>query len=178
MELKRISRRLVHTGRIIDLLVDEIEYPSGNRGVREVAHHPGGAAMVPVLDDGRILLVEQLRYPLEKRILELPAGKLNPGEDPRLAAMRELEEETGWRAESVEKLISIYTTPGFCDEELHVYHATGLARLDDGPRREEGEHTMTVRIFPLDTCLDLIKRGEIKDSKTVIGLLLVAHRLQ
>lgn len=178
MELRRISRRLVHTGRIIDLLVDEIEYPSGGRGVREVAHHPGGAAMVPVLDDGQILLVEQLRYPLEKRILELPAGKLNPGEDPRLAAMRELEEETGWRAESVEKLISIYTTPGFCDEELHLYHATGLSRLDDGPRREEGEHTMTVRIFPLDTCLDLIKRGEIKDSKTIIGLLLVAHRLQ
>jgi ADP-ribose pyrophosphatase len=178
MELKRINRRVVHTGRIIDLLVDEVEYPSGTRSVREVAHHPGGAAVVPLLDDGRVLLVEQLRYPLEKRILELPAGKLQPGEDPRIAAMRELEEETGWRAGSVEKLISIYTTPGFCDEELHLYCATDLTRLDAGPRREEGEQSMSVHMVPLDHCLDLIKRGDLKDSKTVIGLLLVSQMVR
>lgn len=177
MELKRLNRRVVHTGRIIDLLVDDVEYPSGKHSVREVAHHPGGAAVVPMLEDGRVILVEQLRYPLQKRILEIPAGKLHPGEDPRLAAMRELEEETGWRAGELHKLISIYTTPGFCDEELHLYRGTNLSLLDHGPRREEGEESMIVHLIPLGECLQMIRRGELNDSKTVIGILLASSTL-
>ena len=89
MELKQVSRRIVHTGRVFDLIVDTVEYPSGKRGVREIAQHPGGAVAVPLLDDGSVVFVNQLRYPLGRRITELPAGKLSPGEDPKAAAARE-----------------------------------------------------------------------------------------
>ena len=112
-ELKLLSREVRYTGRVIDLLVDSVQYPSGKSGVREIARHPGGAVTVPILDDGRVVLVSQLRYPLGRRVTELPAGKLMKGEDPRLAAARELEEETGYAASSLELLASVYTTPGF-----------------------------------------------------------------
>ncbi len=172
IELKQIRRDVLYRGRIFDLFVDQVEYPSGNRSVREIAHHPGGAVTVPLLDDGRVILVRQLRYPLGRHILELPAGKLNPGEDPAIAAARELEEETGWVAGRLQKLTSIYTTPGFCDEELHLYLATGLTPSPDGHRREEGEFTMTVEMIPLAEALAMVGRGELKDGKTIVGLLL------
>lgn len=178
MELKRLKRELLYSGKVFDLIVDEIEYPSGRRGVREIAHHPGGAVVVPVLDDGRIVMVRQLRYPLEKHILELPAGKLSPGEAPEHAARRELEEETGWVAGRLTKLISIYTTPGFCDEELHLYLGTGLHPAPDGHKREEGESSMTIHLFALNDALRMIETGEIKDSKTIVGLLLAEKHLR
>jgi ADP-ribose pyrophosphatase len=131
-ELKLLSRELLYTGRVIDLLVDRVEYPSGRSGVREIARHPGGAVTVPLLDDGRVILVSQLRYPLGKRVTELPAGKLAPGEDPLAAAKRELAEETGYSAGSLEHLVTIYTSPGFCDEVLHVYLARGLTPVAGG----------------------------------------------
>lgn len=177
-ELKQIAREVLHRGKVFDLIIDQVEYPSGNRAVREIAHHPGGAVAVPLFDNGDVLLVEQLRYPLGKHILELPAGKLSPGEDPRDAAARELEEETGVRATHLEKLTSIYTTPGFCDEELHIYLATGLSLLPDGHRREEGEFTMTVHTMPLEAALRLIESREIQDSKTIIGLLLAERHVR
>jgi ADP-ribose pyrophosphatase len=172
MELVRLKRELLYRGRIIDLWVDDVQYPSGNRTVREVAHHPGGAVVVPLLDDGRVIFVDQLRYPLEKHILELPAGKLAPGEDPAMCAARELEEETGWCAGSLEKLCSFYTTPGFCDEELHIYLGRHLTPSPDGHRREEGEFTMSVHMLSLGEAVRKIVDGEIKDGKTIIGLLL------
>ena len=177
MELKRLKRDVLYRGRIIDLVVDEIEYPGGTRGVREIARHPGGAAVVPLLDDMRVMLVEQLRYPLGKRIAEIPAGKLAPGEDPAVAAARELEEETGWTAGSLEKLASIYTTPGFCDEELHIYLARGLRQLPGGHRREEGEFTMEVQLIPFGELIAGVEKGKVKDGKTIVGLLLTERRL-
>jgi ADP-ribose pyrophosphatase len=177
MELTRLKRELVYRGRIIDLWVDDVQYPSGNRTVREVAHHPGGAVVVPLLEDGRVLFVDQLRYPLEKHILELPAGKLSPGEDPAVCAARELEEETGWCAGSLEKLCSFYTTPGFCDEELHIYLGRQLTPAPDGHRREEGEFTMSVHALALDDAVRKIGDGGIKDGKTIIGLLLAQRVL-
>jgi ADP-ribose pyrophosphatase len=171
-ELKQVRRQVLYTGRVFDVIVDEVEYPSGNRSVREIAHHPGGAVVVPLLDDGRVIFVQQLRYPLGKHILELPAGKLGRGEDPQAAAVRELKEETGWMAGTWQKLTSIYTTPGFCDEELHLYLATHLTPSPDGHKREEGEFTMTVQILTLNDALAKIESGEIRDSKTIIGLLM------
>ena len=177
MELRRLQRDVLYHGRVFDLIVDQVEYPSGNKSVREIAHHPGGAVVVPVLDDGRVVLVRQLRYPLGKRILELPAGKLSPGEDPMAAAGRELEEETGWVAGKLEKLTSIYTTPGFCDEELHIYLATDLKETSTGHKREEGEFSMTVEMVSLQEAVGMIEQGELQDSKTIIGLLMVWNRL-
>jgi ADP-ribose pyrophosphatase len=171
-ELKLLRREKLYSGKVFDLIVDHVEYPSGNTGVREIAHHPGGAVVVPLLDDGSVMMVKQLRYPLDQRILELPAGKLNANEDPAVAARRELDEETGWVATRLEKLTSIYTTPGFCDEELHMYLATGLKESADGHRREEGELSMTIHTMPLATAIGLIENGEIRDGKTIVGLLL------
>jgi len=170
MELKRLGRDIVYRGKVFDLIVDRVQYPSGNTGVREIAHHPGGAVVVPLLDDGRVLLVKQLRYPFGKHIHELPAGKLGPGEEPGAAAARELEEETGYRAGSLEPLTSIYTTPGFCDEVLHLFLATALQLSPGGPRREEGEFSMTVEPMAPAQALAMVESGEIRDAKTIVGL--------
>ena len=178
MELKRLRREVIYTGKVFDLIVDHVEYPSGNQGVREIAHHPGGAVTVPMLDDGRVLLVRQLRYPFGKHMYELPAGKLSPGEDPKLAAARELEEETGYVAGSLEHLTSIYTTPGFCDEELHIFLATQLRESPHGHRREEGEFSMSVQPILLREALVMIEAGEINDSKTIVGLFWVERRFR
>ena len=178
MELKRLQRDLLYSGKVFDLIVDEVEYPSGNTGVREIAHHPGGAVVVPILEDGSVMMVRQLRYPFSKHLLELPAGKLNIGEDPALAARRELEEETGWIAGDLEKLTSIYTTPGFCDEELHIFLATGLTRSPGGHKREEGELSMTIEIHSLDEAMGMILGGELRDAKTIIGLMLAERTLK
>jgi ADP-ribose pyrophosphatase len=176
MELKLLSRQKLYSGRVIDLIVDRVTMPSGKEGVREVARHPGGAVTVPLLDDGRVLLVTQFRYPFGRFITELPAGKLAPGEDPARAARRELEEETGYTAATLEHLVTIYSTPGFCDEELHIYLARGLTPVPGGPRREEGELTMTVEAVPLAEAVARAVRGELPDAKTVIGLLLTERR--
>lgn len=178
MDLKQLSRDILYRGKIFDLIVDRIEYPGGKTGVREIAHHPGGAVAVPLFDDGRVMFVRQLRYPLGREIVEFPAGKLQPGEDPADAAARELAEETGWTAGALEKIAAFYSTPGFCDEVLHLYLATGLTRSPAGPRREEGESTMTVLTLPLPEAVAMAERGEIEDAKTVAGLLLVERRLR
>ncbi len=176
-ELKLLSREVLYTGRVIELLVDRVEYPSGKAGVREIARHPGGAVIVPLLDDGRVLLVSQLRYPVGKRVTELPAGKLALGEDPKAAAERELAEETGYRAASLDHLVTVFTTPGFCDEELHIYLARGLSLLPGGVRREEGELNMTVEEVPFGEAVSRAVRGDYPDAKTIIGLLLAEKRL-
>lgn len=177
-ELKLIKRDLLYAGKVFDLVVDEVEYPSGKRGVREVARHPGGAVVVPLLDDENVLMVRQLRYPFGTHVLELPAGKLSPNEDPEVAARRELEEETGWTASRLEKLSSIYTTPGFCDEVLHIFLATGLLELPSGHRREEGELTMTLHSIQLVDAIRMCVKNELHDSKTIVGLLLAERFLK
>jgi ADP-ribose pyrophosphatase len=177
MELTLLKRDILYTGKVFDMIVDQVEYPSGKKGVREIAHHPGGAVVVPLFENGDVLMVRQLRYPLGKHILELPAGKLDKGEEPAKAALRELEEETGWIAGSLEKLTSIYTTPGFCDEELHMFLARGLRESPHGHKREEGEQTMTVHTLPLRDAVKMVFDGELKDSKTIVGLLLADRHL-
>jgi ADP-ribose pyrophosphatase len=172
MDVKRLKRETLYRGRIFDLIVDEVQYPSGNLGIREIAHHPGGAVTVPLFDDGRVLLVKQFRYPLGEYLVELPAGKLAPGEDPAVCAARELTEETGWIAGSLTRLTSMYTTPGFCDEILHLFLATNLRESPEGHRREEGELSMTVLAVPLSEAVAMIDRGQIRDGKSIAGLLM------
>jgi ADP-ribose pyrophosphatase len=166
-----------YAGRVFDLIVDEIEYPSGNRSVREVASHPGGAAIVAVFPNNDLILVRQFRYPIHDLVYELPAGKLNPGEDPLDCAKRELEEETGYVAGQWKALTAIYTTPGFCNERLHLFLATDLGKSEKGQQLEEGEATLTVETFPLHRVIKMIETREIDDAKTICGVLLAERIL-
>jgi len=172
------KRDIVHKGVVFDLIVDHIEYPSGNGSVREVAQHPGGAVVVPVFDNGDVLMIRQFRYPIGKIIYELPAGKLDPDEEPELCARRELEEETGYRADAYEKLTAFYTTPGFCTEKLHIYLATELTKLESGQNLEEGEESITVERIPLQQTLDMIEAEKIVDGKTIVGLFLAERKVR
>ncbi len=171
MNLKLLKRNNVYHGRVFNIIVDDVEYPSGNKSVREVVEHGGGAVVLAVFPDRRIILVHQHRYPLNEFILELPAGKLERGEDPLHCAQRELEEETGYHAQHWRKLTAIYTTPGFCTEVLHIYLATGLSEAAGGRKLEEGEQTMTLKFIPLDEAAAMIERQEIRDGKSICGIL-------
>jgi ADP-ribose pyrophosphatase len=170
MNLKLLKRDVLYKGKVVDLIVDQVEYPSGNKGVREVLAHPGGAAVLALFPGDRILFVKQHRYPINKVLYELPAGKLSPGEDPQVCALRELTEETGYVARKIQKITSIYTTPGFCNECLHLYLATDLHY--DKPNREEGEEHIQIEIMQMERAIEMIEKGEINDSKTVVGILL------
>ena len=159
---------VLYKGKVLDLKIDEIEYESGNKGIREVAVHPGGAVIVPVTNDGDIILVTQFRYPFQKELMEFPAGKLDEDEDPLKCAERELEEETGFKAGKIRKLGEIYTAPGYCTEMLHIYVAQNLT--EGKHNREEGELGMQIHKFTIDEIEEKIVRGEIVDSKTICGI--------
>ena len=157
-----------YRGIIVTLQVDTIRLPSGGTAIREVVLHPGGVVAVPVLDDGRVLLIRQFRYPLGKYILELPAGKLDAGLSPLGTITREIEEETGHRASDVTYQMSFYTTPGISNEVIHLFLARGLTPVSQS--LEEGEH-ITVEPYTLEACLEGIRKGDIADAKTILGLL-------
>ncbi len=168
MALKLIDHKVIYRGVVFNTIVDEVEYNSGNRSVREVAEHPGGAVVLPVLDDGRVVFVYQYRYPLKEYLYELPAGKLEPNEPPEECARRELKEETGYDAGRLEKLTAIYTTPGFCTEKLHIFVARDLR--DGKQRLEEGELGLSLKYFPASEAFEMVRRNEIVDAKTIVGL--------
>lgn len=156
-------------GKVFDVRVDDIEYNgSGNKGMREFVIHPGGAVVFPLKSDGKIILVSQYRYPHNQVLLELPAGKLEKGEDPFLCASRELTEETGYVSNKISKLGKIFTTPGFCDEVLHIYLAKDLIPGDHA--REEGEEGMKIVELTLQEVEEKIRNGEIVDAKTISGI--------
>lgn len=169
MNFKVTKRNTIFHGRVFDVQVDEIEYNgTGNKASRQVAVHPGGAVIVPVKDDGKIVLISQYRYPLNEVIYELPAGKLEKGEDPQVCAERELTEETGYTSNKISKLGKIYTSPGFCNEILHIYLAKDLVAGNHA--REEGEEGMEMFEFTLDEIEKKIGSGEIVDAKTICGV--------
>lgn len=174
--LRLVKSEKRHVGKVFNLIVDEVEYDSGNRAIREVAEHPGGAVTVPMLDANTLLLIRQFRYPTREFLFELPAGKLDPGEDPEICARRELEEETGYTAGSLQKLTAIYTSPGFCTEKLHIYLATELRKVSGGQRLEEGEASLTVETVPFQQAVRMIMDGAIVDGKTICGIL-IAERI-
>ena len=168
MNYKLLKSKILYKGKVFNHQVDEIEYTSGNIGIREIAIHPGGAVVIPVKNDGKIILVKQFRYPLQKTLIELPAGKLDKNEDPLICATRELEEETGYKAKDVKKLGQIYTAPGYCTEILHIYLAK---RLTPGNHnREEGELGMEILEYSLPEIEEMISSGEITDAKTIAGI--------
>jgi ADP-ribose pyrophosphatase len=168
-----LQHRRVHSGKVLDLDVDEVEEPGGVRGVREVVRQRGSVAALPVLADGRIVLVRQYRYAVDAFVWELPAGRLDPEETPEEGARRELEEEVGLRPSALEPLVAFWTTPGFCDEVLHLFRATGLEPV---PARPEADERIEQRTFALDEAAAMIGRGEIREGKTLVALLLEATR--
>lgn len=170
MNYRIVKSDILYEGKVFTTKVDEIEYNSGNKAVREVAEHPGGAVVVPVTNDGKIIMVTQHRFPVDKVLLELPAGKLSKGEDPKLCAIRELEEETGYKSENVKELGSIYTTPGYSSEQLWIYLAKDLK--PGNHNREEGEYGMEVFELTLDEVEQKIFSGEIVDGKSICGVYL------
>ncbi|MEN8192198.1 MAG: NUDIX hydrolase [Bacteroidota bacterium] len=165
MNYKVEKKEKIFEGIVFDVQVDQITYDSGNESVREVVIHNGGAVVLPVTNDGKLILVKQFRYPFQKFLIECPAGKLEKGEDPLTCATRELTEETGYTAESITKLGQIYTTPGFCDEVLYLYLATNLTAGDHD--REEGEYGMEIYEYSLSEVDEMIRKGEIVDAKTI-----------
>jgi len=168
MNYKLIKSNLLYKGKVFDHLVDEIEYQSGNKSVREVAVHAGGAVVIPIKDNGKIILVKQFRYPIQKTLIEFPAGKLDKNEDPLVCAVRELEEETGYTAKQIKKLGEIFTAPGYCTEILHIYSASGL--ITGKHSREEGEAGMEILELTLAEIEAMILSGEINDGKTIVGI--------
>jgi ADP-ribose pyrophosphatase len=174
--MSKVSSRRVYAGRVINVDVDTVRFPNGTVGDLEMVRHPGASAVVPFLTDPesadpQILLIKQYRYAAEDFIYEIPAGKLDSDEDPAECARRELREETGCTASRVEHLYTFFTTPGFTDEKIHVFMATGLTRGDSAPEKDE---FMSVETVTLSNALELIKKGELKDAKTALAILYVA----
>jgi ADP-ribose pyrophosphatase len=172
----RIRSRRVYTGKVISLDVDTVRFPDGSVGELEMVRHPGASAVVPFLSDPaggdpQVLLIRQYRYAAEGYLYEIPAGRLNPGEGPRECAERELKEETGCSAERVDELFTMYTTPGFTDEKIHLFMATGLT---SGETKHEADEFLELQPMPLSRALQMIQAGEIQDSKTALGLLFAA----
>lgn len=173
-----LRRETLYRGKIVNLVVGHVRYRSGNETAREIIEHPGGSVVLALFESEDLLLVKQYRYPIGGEVIELPAGKLDPGEDPRQCAERELREETGYLAGRWMKLTTIMTTPGFCDERLHIYLARELSSSPAGRVLEEGERTMTLLRLPLREAVAMIDRGEITDGKSIVGILMGQRLLQ
>jgi len=172
----RVSTRRVYTGRVVNLDVDTVRFPNGSIGELEMVRHPGASAVVPFLsdpagDDPQILLIRQYRYAAERYLYEVPAGRLDGNEAPEHCARRELREETGCEAERVEHMFTMYTTPGFTDERIHVFMAVGLTQ---GDVAREADEFIEVETMPLSRALSLVEQGKIQDGKTSLALLYAA----
>jgi ADP-ribose pyrophosphatase len=155
----------------------EFVAPDGTHLKRDIVHHPGAVSVVPLLDDGRVVLVRQFRAPVNGDILEIPAGKRDvEGEEPSVTAVRELEEEVGLRAGNVELLLDFYNSPGFCDEHSFAFLATGITEGQRAPVGPE-EAAMTIEYISLDDVPHLIASGDLVDAKSIIALLLTRERV-
>ncbi|MCL2462314.1 MAG: NUDIX hydrolase [Defluviitaleaceae bacterium] len=168
MPYETIKSELAYKGLIIDVTKDTITLPDGRQAVREVVRHGGAAAVVAVDGDGRLVFVRQYRHPARALVLEIPAGTLEPGEEPLACATRELAEETGMRAEKVTFLFKLYTTIGFCSEVIHIYLAEGLT---EGSQCLDADEFVTVERYTPAEAAELIKNGGIVDGKTIAAVM-------
>jgi ADP-ribose pyrophosphatase len=170
-----VASRTAFTGRFISVTVDEVELPDGRAATREIVHHPGAAAVVPLSDDGRVIMIRQYRQGAGQVLWEIPAGVLEPGEEPDACARRELAEEVGRTPGELVHLLSTYTSPGFSTELIHIFLARDLREIDAS--EEEDEIIRAVPV-PLSTALELVRRGEVRNAAAVCGLLAAADRLR
>lgn len=171
-----ISSRRLYDGRVISVDVDQVRFPDGSTGELEMVRHPGASAIVPFLSDPargdpQILLLRQYRYAAGGYLYEIPAGTLEPGEEPAACARRELKEETGCSAERIELMYTTFTTPGFTDEQIHTFIATGLTQ---GDATREADEFAELHTLTLSRALQMIQQGEIRDAKSALGILFAA----
>lgn len=172
----KVSSRRIYTGRVLNLDVDTVRFPDGSTGELEIVRHSGASAILPFLsdpmgEDPQILLIRQYRYAADGFIYEVPAGRLDAGESPDACARRELREETGCTAERIEHVYTFFTTPGFIDERIHAFIATGLTR---GVAEREKDEFASVEQMPLSRALEMIRDERIVDAKTALTILHVA----
>lgn len=168
-----MSERRVQRGAQFELITERIELPNGRSMLLDLLKHPGAAAVVPFLDDGRVLLIRQYRFATAGYLLEVPAGKLDPGEAPEVCAARELEEETGYRAGRLEPLGAIWPSPGFTDEKIHLFAAFELVPSE---QHLEVDEIIELVPMPFDAALRAIREGEIQDAKSAMALLLASEQ--
>lgn len=164
----QISSEAVFDGALLHVRKDRVKLPNGKSTVREYIEHPGAVALVAYLDNGDVLLLNQFRYPLKKVFIELPAGKIDPGETPEETGLRELEEETGYKASELRFLTSIHPCIGYSDEVIHIYEAFSLR--EGYKQTDDNEFTETFSLS-LDDAIQKVRAGEITDVKTMIGLM-------
>ncbi len=165
---KTIAKRLIHQGRSFSFETDEVELPNGKMTTRDIVNHPGVVAIVPILDDGRILLVRQFRYATGRELLEIPAGTIERGEAPDTCARRELKEETGYTSGSMRKMLSMYMSPGYSNEVIHLFIATELKAGQQGTEEDE---SITLEPYGPDELLEMIEKNVVEDAKTIAGVL-------
>jgi ADP-ribose pyrophosphatase len=167
-------RRTVYEGRVFKIEVDRVQLPSGHTIDMDVVRHPGSVVLLATPSDDEVILVRQYRYTIDKWIWELPAGSLEPDEDPAAAAARECEEEIGLAPRRVERLQSFYPTPGFCDEQMNFYLCSDLRTPpDDSAAQKDEDEDLEPRTFSLEEARRMVERGEIVDLKTAVGLTLL-----
>lgn len=171
---KKVDSQIIYRGKILNLRVDTVALPNGRTGTREVVEYAGAVAVVALNEAKEVFLVRQYRHPVNKELVEIPAGKMEEGEEPLHCAQRELEEETGLKAGRWQALCSFYSTPGFTNERMHLFLARDLQMVEQHP--DEDEFVQLVRV-PLEEALAMIWRGEICDAKSTVGLLVVQHLL-
>ena len=159
--------KTIFKGKVVTLNLETVTLPNGATVELEVVRHPGAAAIVPMKDERTVILIRQFRLAAGGFIYEIPAGKLHPGEDPRLCAERELEEEIGCRAGSIERLETFFTAPGFTDEVMHLFLATGLTKT---AQKLDHDEVLEVVEMPLEKAIAHIRDGTIRDAKTIVGL--------
>jgi ADP-ribose pyrophosphatase len=170
-----IKSESIYRGRVVSLRVDTVQMPDGRTAQREIVEHRGAVAIVPLLDRENVLLIRQYRQAVGEVLLEIPAGTLETGEAPDVCAVRELEEETGYRAERVERLFSQYLAPGYSQEVLHVYLAENLS---ESAQNTDEDENIEVVVTPIADLTQMIFDGQIKDAKTIAGLLMTLRLLE
>jgi ADP-ribose pyrophosphatase len=172
MKPATVRSETIYEGQVIDVRVDTIR-ENGKEHPRELVIHPGSVVILPFFDDATVALVRQYRHAVGKELLELAAGSLEKGEDPETGAVRELEEEIGVEAEKLELLCSVYVSPGFLSEKMHIYLATGLTEVG---QKLEGDENITLDRYSFEELREMIETGEIEDAKTIVGIQLASQK--
>ena len=169
-EEKTVQSTEIFKGKVVTLTVDDVILPNGKPAKREIIHHPGAVAIIPITKDGKIVFVEQYRKALERTIVEIPAGKLEPGEEPAVCARRELEEETGYGAKELTHIQSFYTSPGFANEIIHLFVAKDLYKIEEKRELDEDEFVSIIEAT-LEEAEEMVKNQQIYDTKTAFSVL-------